>query len=71
MDFLLVDLAALDDALTRLESHEPVAAELVKLRYFAGLTHQQAAQSLGISRRAADRLWKLAKAWLFAQLSED
>jgi len=66
-----VDLAALDDALTRLEAHEPVAAELVKLRYFAGLTHQQAAQSLGISRRAADRLWKLAKAWLFAQLSED
>jgi RNA polymerase sigma factor (TIGR02999 family) len=66
-----VDLAALDDALTQLENHEPVAAELVKLRYFAGLTHQQAAQSLGISRRAADRLWKLAKAWLFAQFSED
>ncbi|NQU25419.1 MAG: sigma-70 family RNA polymerase sigma factor [Candidatus Nealsonbacteria bacterium] len=66
-----VDLVALDDALNQLENHEPMAVELVKLRYFAGLTHQQAAQSLGISRRTADRLWTLAKAWLFAQLSED
>ena len=46
------------------------AAGLVKLRYFAGLTHQQAAEALGISRRAADRLWTLARTWLFQQLGD-
>ena len=64
------DLMALDEALTRLEHHEPQAARLVKLRYFAGLSHQEAAQALGISRGAADRLWALARAWLFRQLSK-
>lgn len=64
------DLLALDEALERLESHDPDAARLVKLRYFAGLTHQQAAESLGISRGAADRLWAFARAWLFRQLSK-
>ena len=64
------DLVALDEALSRLEGHDPDAARLVKLRYFSGLTHQEAAEALGISRGAADRLWALARAWLFRQLSK-
>ncbi|MCI0684004.1 MAG: ECF-type sigma factor [Gemmataceae bacterium] len=62
------ELLALDGALTELEQHDAVAAQLVKLRFFAGLTHQDAAEALGISRRAADRLWSLARAWLFQEL---
>ena len=61
---------ALDEALSRLECHDPDAARLVKLRYFAGLSHQDAAEALGISRGAADRLWALGRAWLFRQLSK-
>jgi DNA-directed RNA polymerase specialized sigma24 family protein len=61
---------ALDEALTELERHDEAAAQLVKLRYFAGMSHQQAADSLGISRRAADRLWALARAWLFQRIGE-
>jgi RNA polymerase sigma factor (TIGR02999 family) len=64
------DLVALDEALTRLEGHDPDAARLVKLRYFAGLSHQDAADALGVSRGAADRLWALARAWLLRQLSK-
>ena len=64
------DLVALDEALGRLERHDPDAARLVKLRYFAGLSHQDAAEALGISRGAADRLWALGRAWLFRQLSK-
>jgi RNA polymerase sigma factor (TIGR02999 family) len=66
-----VDLLALDDALTELEKHDESAAKLVKLRYFAGLSHQEAAAALGITRRAADRLWALARAWLYQQLRQD
>jgi RNA polymerase sigma factor (TIGR02999 family) len=62
------ELVALDEALTRLEGHDPDAARLVKLRYFAGLSHQEAAEALGLSRGAADRLWALGRAWLFWQL---
>jgi RNA polymerase sigma factor (TIGR02999 family) len=64
------ELVALDEALTRLEGHDPDAARLVKLRYFAGLSHQEAAEALGVSRGAADRLWALGRAWLFRQLSK-
>jgi RNA polymerase sigma factor (TIGR02999 family) len=64
-------LLALDDALGDLERHDPQAAGLVKLRYFAGLTHQQAAEVLGIGRRAADRLWALARAWLYQRITEE
>ena len=64
------DLVALDEALSRLERHDPDAARLVKLRHFAGLSHTDAAQALGISRGAADRLWALGRAWLFRQLSK-
>jgi RNA polymerase sigma factor (TIGR02999 family) len=64
------ELLALDEALGDLERHDPQAAGLVKLRYFAGLTHQQAAEALGIGRRAADRLWALARAWLYQRIAE-
>lgn len=63
------ELLALDEALTEFERHDPQAAGLVKLRYFAGLSHQEAAAALGIGRRAADRLWALARAWLYQRLS--
>ena len=59
------ELLAVDEALEKLEQHDPQAAALVKLRYFAGFEHQQAADMLGISRRAADRLWLLARTWLY------
>jgi RNA polymerase sigma factor (TIGR02999 family) len=65
-----VELTLLDEALGELEKHDPAAANLVKLRYFAGLTHQQAAEALGMTRRAADRLWALARAWLFRRIAE-
>jgi DNA-directed RNA polymerase specialized sigma24 family protein len=53
-----------------LEKHDAQAAQLVKLRYFAGLKHQEAAEVLGIGRRAADRLWTVARTWLYQQISE-
>jgi RNA polymerase sigma factor (TIGR02999 family) len=62
------ELLALDEALELLESHDADAARLVKLRYFAGMTHSEAAESLGVSRRVADRLWVVAKTWLFQQI---
>jgi RNA polymerase sigma factor (TIGR02999 family) len=64
------ELLDLDAALTELESHDEPAARLVKLRYFAGLSHQEAADALGVTRRAADRLWALARAWLKQRLAE-
>jgi RNA polymerase sigma factor (TIGR02999 family) len=64
------ELLAIDEAIEHLEKHDPQAARLVKLRCFAGLTHQEAAEALGIGRRAADRLWALARAWLYQNLSE-
>jgi RNA polymerase sigma factor (TIGR02999 family) len=62
------ELLELDEALNELEQHDAPAARLVKLRYFAGLSHQEAAEALGIGRRAADRLWALARAWLYQRL---
>src|SRR5258707_11276756 len=59
------DLVALDEALSRLERHDPDAAQLVKLRYFAGLSHHEAAEALGVNRGAADRLLAVARALLF------
>ena len=58
------DLLALDEALERLASRDPVKAELVKLLYFAGLTLPQAAEVLGLSHAAAKRLWAYTRAWL-------
>ena len=61
------ELLALDEALNRLAAADPQAAELVKLRYFAGLTLEQAAEALGVSPRTADRLWAYARAWLLKE----
>jgi RNA polymerase sigma factor (TIGR02999 family) len=58
-------------ALEALERESPIKAELVKLRYFCGLSHQEAAESLGISRATADRYWAYAKAFLFAALQDE
>jgi RNA polymerase sigma factor (TIGR02999 family) len=65
------DVLALDDALTRLAAKHPEKAELVKLRYFAGLTGDEAAAALGISPATADRYWTYARAWLVRELSPD
>jgi RNA polymerase sigma factor (TIGR02999 family) len=64
------DLLALDEALNRFSELEPAKAQLVKLRYFAGLTLDQAALCMGISSATAKRYWAIARAWLFAALSE-
>jgi RNA polymerase sigma factor (TIGR02999 family) len=58
------DLLGLDDALDRLAKDYPVAAELVKLRFFGGMTLGEAAEALGLPRRTADRHWSFARAWL-------
>jgi RNA polymerase sigma factor (TIGR02999 family) len=58
------DLLELDDALTRLAAVKAQAADLVKLRFFAGLTQHEAAAALGIPSRSGDRLWAFARAWL-------
>lgn len=62
------DLVALDEALTRLAAHDPHAAELVKLHFFAGLPVEQAGEALGLSRAGAYRLWAYARAWLRAEV---
>jgi len=65
------DLLALDEALARLASQEPTKAELVKLRYFAGLSLDEAAEALGISRATAKRYWTYARAWLYAEIDPE
>jgi RNA polymerase sigma factor (TIGR02999 family) len=62
------ELLALDEALDQLTATDSQAAELVKLRYFAGFTMAQAAEILGVSPRTADALWAFAKAWLLRKL---
>jgi RNA polymerase sigma factor (TIGR02999 family) len=64
------DLLALDEALARLAQQEPARAELVKLRFFAGLTMPEAAAALGISLATAERYWVFARAWLCAELAD-
>lgn len=64
------DLIALDAALTKFAGVDPVAAELVQLRHFGGLTNVEAAESLGLPCRTADRLWAYARAWLHRELKE-
>ena len=63
-------LLALDDALTRLAAERPDVAKLVKLRFFAGLTMDEAAHALGISPATAYRQWNYAQAWLFRAVAE-
>src|SRR6266568_4559190 len=62
------DVLAIDEALTKLASEDPVKAQLVTLRYFAGLSVQEAADALGISRETADRYWAYARTWLYCEL---
>ena len=64
------DLLVLDDALTRLQAENGVAAELVKLRVFAGLSAEEAAQALNLPRTTADRHWTFGRAWLNAHLHD-
>ena len=66
-----LDLLALDEALTRLAIAEPAKAELVQLRFFAGLTMPEAAAALNISLATAERYWTFAKSWLYAELADD
>jgi len=63
-------ILAIDEAMARLAIEEPVVAEVVKLRYFAGLTFEQTAATLAISLRTANRHWAYAKAWLFQEISQ-
>jgi len=60
---------AVDEALDKLAAQSPREAELVKLRYFVGMTLDEAAQALGISRRTADNFWAHARAWLFREIN--
>jgi RNA polymerase sigma factor (TIGR02999 family) len=62
------DLLALDESLRRFEEHDPDAAKLVKLRYFAGMTMPEAAEALGMPLRTAERNWTYARTWLHRDL---
>lgn len=65
------DLIALDEAIQELSDDDPVCAQLVKLRFFAGLSHTEAAASLEITRRMADRQWAYARSWLYDRLCDE
>jgi RNA polymerase sigma factor (TIGR02999 family) len=66
-----VDILAVHEALDRFQGVDATAAQVVKLRYFAGLTIPQAAETLGISTRTAERSWAYARAWLHKALKQD
>jgi RNA polymerase sigma factor (sigma-70 family) len=65
------ELIALDEALSKLAEEQPEKAQLVNLRYFGGLTHEEAAQALGMSTSTADRHWAYARAWLYRHMSAE
>src|SRR5262245_30870048 len=65
------DLLAIDEALERLAEHSKPCADLIKLRFFAGLTMEEAAAALGLAERTADRYWAFARAWLYKALRDD
>lgn len=67
----LVDVLALDEALAKLALEAPAKAELVKLRYFGGLSLDEAADAMGISLATAKRFWVFARAWLFKELQSE
>ncbi|MHB8864082.1 MAG: ECF-type sigma factor [Pirellulaceae bacterium] len=64
------EILAVDGALDKLASTNALAAQLVKLRFFGGLTIREAAQSLGVSSRKADQIWAYARAWLLAEMGK-
>jgi len=63
-------LIEIDEAISRLSAKDEQAANLVKLRFFAGMTNAEAANSLGLAERTANRVWAYARAWLFTELSK-
>jgi RNA polymerase sigma factor (TIGR02999 family) len=65
------DLLALDEALSRLTAHDPIKAEVVKLRFFGGMTMPEIARSLGMSLATAERHWTYARLWLYAELTDE
>ena len=71
MEVAGLDVLALHEALEKLERADPRKAELVKLRFFAGLTNLQAAEVLGVSTSTADNDWAYAKSWLRVEMSQD
>jgi RNA polymerase sigma factor (TIGR02999 family) len=64
-------LLAVDEAISRLALEDPIAAEVVKLRYFAGMSIEEAAEALGIHRATAHRHWAYARAWIRAEVQSD
>lgn len=64
------DILALEEALCRLEESDPEAEQVVRLRFFAGLSVDETAEATGLSARTVDRRWKFARAWLFRELSK-
>ena len=62
------ELLAVDEALAKFAARDQQKAELVKLRYFVGLTREEAAEALGISVPTADRWWNFSRAWLFEEI---
>ena len=71
VDASLTDLLALNDALDQLANEDPVKAQLVKLRYFAGLSLDDAALAIGVSNATAKRYWVYARSWLYGKLQGD
>ena len=67
----IIDVLAINEALEKLASNHHEKAELVKLRYFAGLTHREAASALGIPIATADRHWRYARAWLAREMRRE
>jgi len=63
-------LLAISDALDKMASHDPVGAELIRLRFFAGLSNAEADDLLGLSERTARRAWAYARAWLYDELKK-
>lgn len=63
-----IDMLALDEVLSQFEAQWPEKAQLVKLRYFAGMTIDEASQTMGIAHATAERYWKFARTWLFSRL---
>lgn len=66
-----IDVLALDEVLSQFEEQWPDKAQLVKLRYFAGMTIDEASQTMGIAHATAERYWKFARTWLYARLQTD
>jgi RNA polymerase sigma factor (TIGR02999 family) len=64
------DLLALDEALVRLEACDPLRAEVVKLRFFAGLSMPEVAHALGVSLATAERHWAFTRVWLYSELAD-